>query len=389
MLRGIHYGLTVSWLACAGPAFACPDLTDIIEAVPTEQEADAYQADLTDCLDVLLEQQADGRPDVVLNDVLEFAAVWGNPYAAAAILERGADPDGNIEMSARSPLQVATTYGNHAVMMRLIEAGADPNAGQYDTPVIIALRQLDAVALEMLLAAGGELRLPDDAPDSWTLFDEVLYHSEGGGNVVRLMLANGIDPMAPMLDGFTPIHVAARLGNLDIVRALVEAGVPVDVLNAQGQTPLERAAGDRWGLPMVALLLELGADPAANRGAAPVEAWQSRREDIFTYMALIGQPERQQRVLDQTLTDAAISWQPYAASALVEMGADPNWAVGVDHILNRVDCQPELGRRLIALGADPALARMDGPLPAWVIACAGYSEDERAYLRELGYADLP
>ena len=63
--------------------------------------------------------------------------------------------------------------------------------------------------------------------------------------------------------GMTVLHAAAARGFLDVVRYLVEVGVPVDVLDAGGRTPLGMAA-DEGAKEAVALLIELGAD--VNKG---------------------------------------------------------------------------------------------------------------------------
>src|SRR6185295_16003173 len=74
---------------------------------------------------------------------------------------------------------------------------------------------------------------------------------------------------APMEFGETPLHAAARRGSEDMVRALLARGVDVNAAlvrpNHQfgGRTPLMEAAIGR-SLPVVKLLLELGADPFAK-----------------------------------------------------------------------------------------------------------------------------
>lgn len=71
--------------------------------------------------------------------------------------------------------------------------------------------------------------------------------------------------------GFTPLHVAARCGQLSVLRALLDAGVPVDCVSTPAMTmPLHLAAGfSRVGC--VEELLKRGADPLKenSRGVTP------------------------------------------------------------------------------------------------------------------------
>jgi ankyrin repeat protein len=64
--------------------------------------------------------------------------------------------------------------------------------------------------------------------------------------------------------GRAPLHYAARLGHVAAVDALLAAGVAVDQTDADGFTPLLRAAqGGDANLPIVRRLLAAGADPSA------------------------------------------------------------------------------------------------------------------------------
>ncbi|MFQ5645687.1 MAG: ankyrin repeat domain-containing protein [bacterium] len=58
--------------------------------------------------------------------------------------------------------------------------------------------------------------------------------------------------------GITPLHWAARTGNLEIARLLIERGIEVNARNKNGVTSLHEAAikGD---IPMARLLLKSGA----------------------------------------------------------------------------------------------------------------------------------
>jgi hypothetical protein len=64
-------------------------------------------------------------------------------------------------------------------------------------------------------------------------------------DAVAVLLAAGANPDAKAPDGATLLHQAAQAGNLDIIRALADAGVDFDQPNADGLTALDVAEGRR------------------------------------------------------------------------------------------------------------------------------------------------
>lgn len=102
-------------------------------------------------------------------------------------------------------------------------------------------------------------------------------------DVVRLLLERGADASTASRNGLavTPLHSAvadagagtpvARMASIEITRALLDAGAPVNARSAQDGTALHTAAfgGHR---AIVELLLEKGADPAAKTAAGKTPA---------------------------------------------------------------------------------------------------------------------
>jgi ankyrin repeat protein len=58
---------------------------------------------------------------------------------------------------------------------------------------------------------------------------------------VPLLLAAGVDPNVPDMDGETPLHLAIRSTAVETVEALLKAGANVDARNFDSKTPLEFA----------------------------------------------------------------------------------------------------------------------------------------------------
>jgi len=80
-----------------------------------------------------------------------------------------------------------------------------------------------------------------------------LHHAAAAGRsaVVEFLLKHEADPNADSGGGWTPLHIAARRGDLEVIRALVEGGAKTDV-----QTVARRA--------------EYMVPPSSPEGAKPI-----------------------------------------------------------------------------------------------------------------------
>lgn len=77
---------------------------------------------------------------------------------------------------------------------------------------------------------------------------------------VRFLLQQGTNPNLADNSGVTPLQIAAQLGFVEGLEALVEGGATVDVADATGETPLIGAV-HRRDVEIVKLLLKHGANP--------------------------------------------------------------------------------------------------------------------------------
>jgi len=137
---------------------------------------------------------------------LHAAAASGDAATITQLIAQKADPNAR-DSSGRTPLHVAAFAGHQAAISALVAGGADPKAQEnrrYDIITIAAVR--------------------DDAA------------------MVRLAIRLGSDPRAitSPYDG-TALIAAAHLGHDEVVRALIEAGAPLDHVNNLGWTALIEA----------------------------------------------------------------------------------------------------------------------------------------------------
>jgi ankyrin len=252
------------------------------------------------------------------NDLLD-AARRGDPAVMRALLDKGADAntrygDGttplhwaayrsdlestDLLLRARAqvnavndlgvtPLWIAAGNAGTAVMARLLQAGADPNIAPptNGTPLMVAARTGSTGAVALLLAHGADVNAREEANHQTALMWAV---STRHSAVVRLLLAARADVHArskvsqryvlfccqefqsdseggdyTQEGGFTPLLFAAREGDVESARLLLDAGATIEDAAPTGTSALVLAAhSDQAGV--AAFLLQRGADPNSN-----------------------------------------------------------------------------------------------------------------------------
>ena len=97
---------------------------------------------------------------------------------------------------------------------------------------------------------------------------------EGAGQAVRTLVRAGGDVNAHNgVKQTTPLHMAARRGNVEVAEALLDGGANLEARDTSGETPLRRAVN--CNKPGVAsLLISRGADVQSrgSRGLTPLTA---------------------------------------------------------------------------------------------------------------------
>lgn len=269
----------------------------------------------------------------------------GHEQFALALLERGADAFGGAP--ADPPLGLAIRLGWLRLAQALLAAGADPNArdARGHTPLHAAAALGREAALQLLVRHGASPALC--APDGQTPLGLALAAD-------RRELSHWLEWRQWQLPGRTlqpaDLPAAAMAGDAEAVGRLLELGLPVDAIDAQGCTALLRAAGGGHEA-VVEQLLARGADAriAARTGATPLSAAISMRH--------VG-------VVDRLLRAGAEPDLPLPGEVTPLMLAA---ALG----------QPELISRLLAHGADPEARDAQGLSPLHCAALHAFSSRDR------------
>lgn len=253
-------------------------------------------------------------------DGLMFRLLARGPQAAGAIaqlLERGAGVGGRGGLARYVAAAGPADGAGEALALQLLERGADAFGAGDDAapPLLLAIRRDWPRLVTALLACGVD---PEsrDARGATPLLTAVALGQE---DAVRLLVAHGAQPTTRAADGQTALGLAlsagrreiarwlewpegllprrrlraadlphaAQRGELTAVAGLIELGLPVDSVDAQGCTALLRACGSGH-LALVEELLARGADPshAATSGASCLSAALSMRHDAVVQLLL-------------------------------------------------------------------------------------------------------
>ncbi len=259
------------------------------------------------------------RPQVVddggaaLLDML-LARLPQAAQAASEWLAHGASPSGAHGISrvcAALPGAGSRRVALESLARDMIERGADPFAGNGDgaAPLAHAVASGSTAIVQALLDRGVDPNVRDRRGRT-PLFDALVLPLEQADAVIRLLIRAGASPEIVAANGETPLGVAlgrpelrrwfnwpqwklparrpraddlpaaAALGDADAVTKLLDLGLPIDSVDAQGADALLRAAGSGH-VPLIGLLLDRGADiaRAAPSGATPLSAAVTARRD--------------------------------------------------------------------------------------------------------------
>ena len=187
---------------------------------------------------------------------LMMASRNGNVDAMKVLLEHHADVSAKESLRGTTALMWAAEQSHAAAAKLLIANGAEVNAasapevrprGAYLAPSAVArFANGDAVERRRPVAPPRAVTSGDDVADAAAFFGNRNQVKDGGG--------------------ITPLVFAAREGDLETVKVLVEAGANVNQTTNYGWTPLLTATQNK-NYKIGKYLLEHGADPnVANHG---------------------------------------------------------------------------------------------------------------------------
>ena len=341
------------------------------------------------------EPQADGTT------ALHWAIHFDDIETAALLIRTGANVSG-ANRTGVTPMRLATINGSAAMIEALLEAGVDPNAPltpHGDTALMMAARTGKPDAIQVLLDSGADVNTPEAWGGTTALMWAISEHHPAAvemlvehgaevnvtSKVVAVARRRGAEGTAPedfgpnrepagySNGGFTPLFFAAREGELEAARLLVEAGADVNAIAADGKNPLGLAIYNGH-YELASFLIDNEADVNhADAERFPPLFWAVDRRNMEWNPGF-----------PWTVTADPLS----LIGKLLDAGADPNTFVnntprsrrnfgGSPRILFATSLMRaaysgdvELVRLLLEYGADPLIRNSDNETP--LLAASGY-----------------
>jgi ankyrin repeat protein len=353
---------------------------------------------------------------------LHQAALGNHLDEVKRLIAAGADVEATTRIDGFTPLPLACVNGNASIVEALLQAGADANATTSDgaTPLMFAAASGSAKAIRLLLARGANVNARETAHGQTAL---MFAAAKNRTDAVRALLAGGADariqtnvvklerprvdedgnPLpsptegaaggrggrggrggglggsargasATIAGGMTALLLAARDGQFDAVRALVEAGVDINQVSGGEKVSALVIAVSNGHYDLARFLVEHGADP--NRSTIDGLAALYATED--TEWAQVGWAPNPITTQEKTTYLALMK-------LLLERGADPNarlvkslWFRPTSHNQEWVDKKGATTfwrsaqssdvaamRLLVEHGADPKIATEEGATRSW------------------------
>ena len=356
----------------------------LLEAVK-RQDAGAVSA--------LVEQQVD--LDVTHADgstALHWAVYQDDLDIARTLIRAGADASASNDHGVTA-LSLACTNANAGMVRELLASGADANAAvaSGETVLMSCARTGNVDAVEALLAAGARVNDKEFSErQSALMWATAQRHAavvglliEHGADVQarstvrRLVISRrlqselkygelgrsyGTDAEETDIGGFTPLLFAARHGDVESARLLLDAGANINETAPDGSSVLVIAVHSGHA-PLSKFLLEQGVNPnAAGAGYAALHA-AVMTGDLDVVEALLAHGARPNAQVTQA-TKVTRNGQVLMLEERL-LGATP-FALAAKYT------EVEIMRALVAGGADAALPLKNGWTPLMLAASAGW-----------------
>jgi ankyrin len=347
------------------------------------------------------EGQGDG------NTALHWAAYRDDLEMARLLIQAGATVKAKTRIGDMTALHLAATNGSAAMVQLLLKAGADANTrnGNGTTPLMLAAAAGKTEAIGVLLDNGADPNARDtNHGQTAVMFAAALNR----GPAIRLLSSRGaalkitskIDESKPnnsdrgvnngearaagaaQVGGNTPLHFAARDGQMEAVQALLDSGADVNQISAtDAMSPLVQSI-ITGHYDVAQYLLDRGADPnlaTKKEGLTPLwatidsrfapRAWYpspSVEQEKTTHLDLV-----KELLAHGANPNARLTSKPWFRTFGDSAGPDPAGSTAFWRAAQANDI--DAMKILVAAGANPTITTTHGCSP--LQAAAGMQQD--------------
>jgi len=365
----------------------------------------ACQGGHAEIIRVLLDAGADPNEALPNGETaLMMVSRTGNPESISLLIERGANVNAAESLRGTTPLMWAAAYEHPAAVKVLIEHGADVAAHSkviprgrlpYLAPTVQSrlnefVKEIGQAGRRVTSGFSGLGEVPPDDPKEAARLaaqrERALNALAAAPGPAAIGGSDDVDEApqpaanrAPeMWGGVTPLIFAARQGDLESVRLLLEHGADVNAQSEGGWTPLLTAVQNRYYV-LASFLLEHGADPKIQNqgGWSPLYLatdnrnieggdYPTRKPDM-DHLQIIRLLIERGADVNTRMHSSTETRTVFTHQWLYEDGATPFLRAAQSSDLT-------LMKLLLERGADPKLNTDDGTTPLMVASGIGWVE---------------
>jgi uncharacterized protein len=376
-------------------------LTPAIALAGATDAADAAQKKDLSALRALVRNKADvNAPQPDGTTALHWAAMWNNDEAVTLLLRAGANAKARNRYGA-TPLSEAVTAGSAAIVGSLLNAGADAKTlttEDGETVLMTAARAGNTDVVKLLLDRGADVNAREKYKGQTAL---MWAAAERHPDVVKLLLDRGADWKVRSFDretkipklsaassitpiprgGFPALAFAAREGDIESARVMLEKGVDINYGDVDNTTALVVSMMNKQ-YTFAKFLIDRGADVniAGSYGRTPLYAIIDMRNEDYAALPnrKTDDPLPTADVL-KALLDRGANLDPTLTASLpgrsgMDFG-DTTLGVGTTPLMRAARAGDTAAiRMLLDKGANPALTTKDGNTAFMFAAGVGYRD---------------
>ncbi|XP_074029329.1 uncharacterized protein isoform X1 [Leptinotarsa decemlineata] len=268
---------------------ASASITDNQDRTPMHLAAENGHANIIELLAdkfkaSILERTKDG------STLMHIASLNGHADCATMLFKKGVYLHMPNKDGARS-IHTAARYGHVGIINTLLQKGekVDVTTNDNYTALHIAVESCKPAVVETLLGYGADVHVRGGKLKETAL--HIAARVKDGEKCALMLLKSGAGPNLATYDGQTPVHVAARYGNLQTLLLLLEDGGDPQFKNKKGETPLHLASRDCRPDVVQHLINYIKDHKGENKAAAYVNEVNDNDETALHYVCAVPKDE--------------------------------------------------------------------------------------------------